>query len=200
MKQLTLLSIFLMLWAFGCDKDYNFETDTPKSLEDKSYKFQGYSSKGDRGSVIQRMYEEAIANNADLKNFDSKINAIDEMKSDSMRAYHAYLSKVDNYWSTVDQYINQLNDTVLAKAVNKYFAKNELEYNAKIAPLKNQEATINGLHRILEDQHVLMKLMVTAPMMKRYMNNEFPNIQTFKRIQSEFETLIEQSKPYALIP
>ena len=75
----------------------------------------------------------------------------------------------------------------------------EKKFAKRISPLTSISQQIDSSEQILKDQVILMKILVTEPMMSTYQRNEYPDINTLNSVNSSFDSLNNDVKPYTVI-
>jgi hypothetical protein len=207
MKTLYILLIGLCLMACQgktalSESESGQTIETPQTFEEeRKYSPKDYisSPRKTRGDVITRLYHEALEKDENLKQLHEEIEQFNEMKGDSMASYLAYKSNNDRYWRAVGSYTQRIKDTLLRKSTIELFEKLEAEYRTQFAGYPEIENKIQQKKITLEDQLLLMKLMVTYPMLKSYQQNEKPDIQPLKDISDEYNRLIDKTKEYIIL-
>lgn len=173
------------------------QTQTPKVLEDNSSDADSrLISKRNTADIIQRLFEEAISKDSNLKNLVERVEKISKTKEDSLEPYNKYLETNKNYWSSSDEYINQLKDTTIKREMKEAFAILEMKYKKYISLHNLRAEQIDSKSNILSDKMILMKLIVTSQMIYNYQKNELQNIETFNRLIKSYNDLIKDTKSY----
>jgi hypothetical protein len=199
MSRLSLLAIILI--AVACNNSKTDTTnelipnETPTTFDDSKVVL----SKRYDSNIIDDLFNEATNKNAGLKSIVKRIEDIGKLKSDSLETYNKYSQTTNRYLNNFDDYINQINDSTI---------KNDLKSVVKILKEKHQNAIanheksikiLNDKNNALNDYEIIMKLIVTEPMMNNYMRNELPDIRTIKSLIGKYDTLIKDMKPYTII-
>lgn len=205
MKKQTLFLLAAVL-IFSCsnekklDQQANTLEKTPEVLENKksdidftSYNKRMYSD------IIDQLFQEATSKDEQLKSIVSRIVEIEDIKRDSLEQYQKYINNNKNYWNSLNQYANQLSDTVIRNELRAMIEILEDKYATKVSPLTSLSQQIENSKRILKDQVILMKIFVTEPMMSTYQRNEYPDINTLNSVKSSFDSLSKDVKPYTEI-
>lgn len=196
---LALITIF----SFSCsnnrpsiEQQATPQEQTPDVLHaNKSLDFSSYSKRTNY-DIIQQLFEEAVSKDENLKILTSRIKETDEMRNDSLEAYQTYINNNQNYLNSLSSYANQISDSTLKKNMNQFIDGLKEKYSERVSPLLSVESKIETSERTLRDQEILMKIVVTAPMMNSYQRNEYPNIKTLEYIMQEYDSLIANVKPY----
>ncbi|MGL1888292.1 MAG: hypothetical protein OCD76_17385 [Reichenbachiella sp.] len=198
-----IVTIFTVLITFSCSDEKTpsqavlIKDQTPDVL-DKNESDINLSSYNKRmnSDIIQRLFDEAIAHDEQLKTLNKRIYDIEGVKNDSLERFNIYIRNNQDYWNTLNQYINQLNDTLLRDDLNLVVERLEDRYTSKVLPLNTIVSNIELSQKSLVDQQIIMKILVTEPMMRNYQNNELPDIKTLKTVERSYDTLIEDIKSY----
>lgn len=144
-------------------------------------------------NIIEELYQEAMDKDKHLDLLNTHISDLSKLRADSLKMYQTYKLNNERYWNSVDRYLAQLTDSTLRHSFRSHFDQMKKDYEQGISSRVKLETNIEALDTILRDQHVLLKLMVTAPMMKNYQSNELPSLKPIENIITQYDTLIEQS-------
>lgn len=193
--------LILLLVVLSCSGERNTKQqagnleETPEVLNDLSLSYSKRRGK----DIIQQLFDEALSKNEKLRSINSRITEIDEIKADSLENFNNYIRNNQNYWGSLNQYADQLNDTTLRAELKNFIEALKNKYDKNTSPLDSVAKLIDAREKFLRDQEILMKILVTAPMMKTYQQNEFPDINTMTSVQKSMDTLINDMKPYTQI-
>jgi hypothetical protein len=149
--------------------------------------------------IVQQLFEEAMSKDEKLNSINSRIASITEIKKDSLESYNTYIRNNNNYWLSVRSYASQLSDTLLREELKVLIDGIEKKYQQKLTPLNTTITQIEDRQRTLRDQEILMKILVTEPMMNNYQRNEYPNIKKLEAVKKSYDTLIKDVKTYTKI-
>jgi uncharacterized coiled-coil DUF342 family protein len=201
-----ILFLFVSALAFSCSNKENLNQqannleETPEVLDNNKSDLD-FSSYNKRmySNIIDQLFQEAIGKNEDLKSIVSRIDEIRDVKKDSLEQYQKYVENNQNYWNSLNQYANQLSDTVMRDELKVMIDILEKKFAKRISPLTSISQQIDSSEQILKDQVILMKILVTEPMMSTYQRNEYPDINTLNSVNSSFDSLNNDVKPYTVI-
>ncbi len=189
---------------FGCDKRITQNEnegnllETPETLEnDKNvFSISKYSSRYN-SNIIEKLYEEALDKNEHLKNLHKKINLI---KNDSLdlkaKPYKNYSKTNNNYFENAYNYSSNIKDSITKKLMIDVFKRLESNYRKSVSKHENKMIELDKKASILNDQLILMKLVLTEPMMSNYQRNELPEIKTLESMINDYNKLIRETKEY----
>jgi hypothetical protein len=175
------------------------QNPTPEVLDNNRDLKAASISRSYRADIIQELYQEAINKNEKLKKLNNRINEIDGIKEDSLEQYNKFIQTNRNYYETVDDYINQLSDSTIKSEFKEIFKVIENKYKVRVSKLVSAVETIDSKTKFLNDQVILMKLLITEPMISNYQINESPNIETINNLGKKYDSLIKDIKPYTVI-
>lgn len=197
--------LILLLVVLSCSGERNTKQqagnleETPEVLNDNKTDLSLSYNKRRGKDIIQQLFDEALSKNEKLRSINSRITEIDEIKADSLENFNNYIRNNQNYWGSLNQYADQLNDTTLRAELKNFIEALKNKYDKNTSPLDSVAKLIDAREKFLRDQEILMKILVTAPMMKTYQQNEFPDINTMTSVQKSMDTLINDMKPYTQI-
>ncbi|MTI25869.1 hypothetical protein [Fulvivirga kasyanovii] len=200
-----ILILLLMVLSLSCTDERNTQQqaenleETPEVLNENMTDISLSYGKRRGKDIIQQLFDEALSKDEKLRSINSRIAEIDEIKADSLKSFNKYIRNNQNYWGSLKQYADQLNDTTLQAEVKNFIEALESKYDKKTSPLDSVAKLLDAREKSLRDQEILMKIVVTAPMMKTYQQNEFPDINTMTSVQKSMDTLINDLKPYTQI-
>jgi len=192
-----LISIFIITSCSDKKKRIATESETqsptPEILDNNRDLKVTSISRSYSSDIIQELYQEAINKNEKLKMLNTGIDEIDGIKEDSLEQYRKFIQINRNYYATVEDYINQLSDSTIKSELKEIFKVTENKYKASISKLASAVETIDSKTKFLNDQVILMKLLLTEPMIRNYQINEFPNIETIN-LGEKYDDLIKDVK------
>lgn len=206
MKMKVIIIVLLTSFMLSCNGDpvtqNNAESpeviqnQTPEVLDDKTdYGLSSISRKKEY-DIISKLYKEALEKNSKLNQLNEKINGINGFKKDSLKSYSKFTANNDRYWLSVKQLIRNINDSILKETTEETFDLLEKNYRSQMSAYEEKLESINEKSISLKDQLILMKLFVTAPMMKNYQVNELPSIKSLENINQEYDQLIKESEEF----
>lgn len=204
---LIIISLFLFI---NCNKSQQKEisseeelTQTPEALNENSNDFTlksvskryGYNS-----DIISKLFSEALEKNEKLNLLNDKIKNINSDSLNShLEPFEKYSQVNNDYWLMTNQYINSLNDSVLRLKTQELFKNLESNYRKSIAQHEYKIEEIKKLTLALNDKLLLMKLIVTEPMMKNYQLNEKSSISELETLIRQYNVLIDETEEFTTI-
>jgi hypothetical protein len=205
-NKLKLINCILILIMISCTDNRNvkeeqiIQNQTPEILDQTKTDSKITSiKKRYSGDIVQELFDEAVSKDSKLKDLTDRIDKIGKSKSDSLIQYNTYIQNNNRYWSTANDYINQLSDSSIRKQMKEVFKNLKADYEKMIIQHKILDDKINLKTVTLSDQEILIKLLVTEPMMTNYQRNELPDIKKMNRIIYMYDTLINETKAYTKI-
>lgn len=201
MKNLLLL---LTLSIFSCRQapesitETAVEEQTPEVLIDKSSNYSVYVSESRGMSIIDRLFEEALEKNTDLRNLSEDLEGVHEAQRDSMNVYNKYVSNNDQYWEELNHYAGLLNDSTTKVELNGLIDALREKHNERTSEMQATANDVEQASQRLHDLEILMKIVVTHPMMENYQRNQMPN-QTLENLEGILNEAIEQVEPRSQI-
>ncbi len=171
--------------------------ETPAVLDDNKADVDITSySKRSGYSIIDKLFSEAQDKDPNLKALVKEINGMDDAVNDSLAGLKSYTSNMDMYWASVTSHINQISDTLYQKELRDIFGALEKSYSKSMELHNEKEKEIDARKRMLQDTELIMKLVVTEPMMHNYQQNERPNAKILANIVAKYDSLLNRSREY----
>jgi hypothetical protein len=198
MKTIFVLAIFTsVLFLSSCYQkpkkldDDNFKTITPQALDNRGESdIVSSYSKRSGNDLVQELFEEACTNDEKLGQLVKKIIGIEEIRRDSLLVYQRYLQNNSQYFGQAANYIAQINDTALKVQVQDLIRTLEAKQNARIGQHKLIADNIDNKASVLNDQLLVLKLVVTMPMIENYQRNKLPDIKSLRYVNAQYDSLI----------
>lgn len=177
MKKLILISTVILLTFISCDnarikENQEQKQETPKALqEEKSYEIV---SKRGYDDIIESLYKELADKTPELKDLETKLNALSRSKSDSTEQYNKYNGKNQSYYSSADNHLKQINDSTLRKKMKALISSSLTKYNSIVYRHTELLKSIDKKTMTLDDLHEMLIITTTLPLIEKYQNDNLP--------------------------
>jgi hypothetical protein len=158
--------------------------------------FSKYNSRGD--NLIENLFEEAREKDPHLDQLVKNIEEFDSYAYQQLIKMDQYSKNNEKYWKSVAYHISQIKDSVLQKQMQSSFNTLENQFQKQSQDIKHAQELLDQKTVAMKDQLVIMKLMVTQPMMYQYQKQEKPSVKVFDKVIYHLDSLVNQTKPYTL--
>lgn len=201
-KALLLIFLICSFLVFSCsdNKIKNHEGDvqdqTPEVLNNLKPELSSISKRFS-SDIVQELFNEAASKDAKLKDLTKKIEEIENIKNDSLKPFRVYLQNNDNYWEIANNYISRLNDSTLKNELKEIIKNLESDYRKSISNHDYVMNTLDNRTKTLNDREILMKVLVTFPMITNYQKNELPDLNGLNHLVHMYDTLIKETEAYS---
>ncbi|PIE50094.1 MAG: hypothetical protein CSA38_05305 [Flavobacteriales bacterium] len=193
--------IIFIFYAFcflsACSHPEEDTTEVIAEVNDNT-SMKGLSKSYRNKDIIEVLYNKEIQSNEKLK---ALVNQINKVESDSFSkktdSYLEYKKTNENYWQTVKGYTNSIQDSLAKKSIQKIFERLNKDFDQSIANHENKMNNIDSLSSKLSDEIILMKLLITQPMMQKYQKEKLPQIAELQSLIEDYQKLLEQTKTYS---
>lgn len=194
-------SVGLVVLLLSCNQQKQspeeIQNETPDAIEAKyepdwssSYKRGGYDN------IIERLYKEAIKKNKEVHIVNESIELANNYYNDSLVDYNKYLMINEDYWKTANTYISSIADSTLRVTIKNAFDKAESDYCTSKEHLLSLNDKIEIEKQHFDNQVILMKLLVTLPMIQNYQKNEIPDSLQMNSVKNELENTIKKIETF----
>lgn len=207
MKNAVVAIILLVAMAIGCSSNTEGlpkepTKETPKVLKGGEVRMDFSESYGSRGGydLVGKLYEEAMENDPDLKQFDKRMNALLEQTYDSLEPFHKYEGLNNEYWASCNRLASGIQDTVLRKSMTDFIGTLQSKHAAELSQHYKKLGEVHVKQQHLRDQLVIHKLLVSYPLMANYQRNERPALETFDNLITKYDKANVEASKRATIP
>ena len=102
------------------------EVETPKALEETSSGGGSFEySRGDGGSLVDKLYSELVDKNPELKKIEDGLSGLSTKVADKKAEFEAYNYKSTDYYSDADVDLNMITDSTLKKQMRDVLDKSQ---------------------------------------------------------------------------
>lgn len=194
MKTLIILSITIFWICTACNNEQapdNQKPATPKALEDKNAVYEKFSRRDN--DLLEILYQELVDNTPELKELEHKIELLTDSQGDTTKVFDNFNRKNQAYYGTANQYIKQMNDSLL-KVKMKHLVDNSLAaYNTSITPHQAIIQSIDTKHLTLRGLHKILKITKTLPLLEKYQNDHLPSTKSLEGFSKQLDEAINDA-------
>ena len=192
-----LISTLLLSCGGGGQTDNNKPTkqETPKALQDDKLEIKSYSRSSD---LTEELYQELVDKTAQLKKFEDDLAAFRPKPNDLNEKFIKYDGKSNGYYSSANYKATAISDSLLRMKIISLITTSNKKYASKTAELNSLIKQISKNGSTLNDQHTILKIVLTLPLIEKYQDDNKPNKKEFEDLIKEQEKLIIQAD--SLIP
>ena len=194
MKKLILISTVILLTFVSCDnsrvkENQDQNQETPKALQEgKSYE---YASRSGNDDIIESLYKELADKTPELKDLETKLEALSASKRDSTEQYDIYNGKNQSYYSSADNHLKQINDSTLRKKMESLISSSLTKYNSKTYRHTEILKYIDRTTMTLDDLHEILIITTTLPMIEKYQNDYLPSINSINEFSKQLDKVVQ---------
>lgn len=194
MKKLILISTVILVTFVSCDnarKKENQEQkqETPIAMQEEA-SFEIGSKRGYE-DIIESLYKELAEKTPELKDLESKLDALSVGKSDSTEQYDKYNGKNQSYYNSADNHLNQINDSTLRKKMKSLISASLTKYNSKVYRHTELLKSIDKKAKTLNDLHEVLIITTTLPLVEKYQNNNLPTTKSINGYLRQLDKAVQ---------
>lgn len=166
---LTTLLIIVLFSACNSNTDSSSKkakTDIPEPLDESKgdvLSFKRY----DRGNLVDAIYLDLVKRTPELQDLENQLDDFNANKADSLAAYYKYKAKVEDYYSSANQNLENIKDTVLKARLKVLLGAGKNRYIKKADGFESMINNINHEEFVMRDYHETLKLVATLPVMEK---------------------------------
>jgi len=196
MKNLTtyfLMFLFLQV-LFSCGKkaedNSTPEKEIPGPLQEKK-SLSNY--RNIRSDLTEELYSELVSKSPELNKFEDDLISLSAKPNDVVDKFNTYNNKSEGYYYSAVNKANTINDSILKKRILALISARKDIYTNKTADLNLLLKQIENNSSTLADQHTVLKILLTFPIIEKYQNENLPNKTEFKDLIKQQENFIRQT-------
>jgi hypothetical protein len=188
----TFITTILALVLVSCSNNRTQlkpKEQTPEVLEDKA----SYALVSKRGydDLVEKLYNELVSNDKDLKVLEDKIDKLNESKRDTMALFNKFDSKNQSYFTSANNHVSQIKDSIVRDKIKSLVASQLAKYNSQISAHSELIKIIEAKQITISDLHNSLKIVRTLSLIDKYQKDNLPNTKSLKGyIQQQEQTII----------
>jgi len=200
MKPLCLSIVFAtILFSFSCkhttqQKDQPKKKETPKALQEDNGGFSLIKKSMGRDNLMDVIYANLVDSNADLKKLEDRREHFNSGYADSLKEFNEYDSKSNSYYSSANEILTQVKDSVLRQRLRVLLTTSRKEYDNKVSDIRTTIHNSESDQSVASDYHQALKIAVTLPVIERYQANNEPDKKTITAIAAESKNLKQNTR------
>lgn len=194
MTKHILISTLIFVTFVSCDnarikENQEQKQETPKALqEEKSHEIV---SKRGYDDIIVSLYKELADKTPELKDLETKLEALSTSKSDSTEQYNEYNGKNQSYYSSADNHLKQINDSTLRKKMKSLISSSLTKYNSKVYRHTELLKSIDKKTMTLDDLHEILIITTTLPLIEKYQNDNLPTTKSINGYLKQLDKAVQ---------
>jgi hypothetical protein len=183
------LSLFLVI---SCTEKEKARTEknpeVPEALQEKD-DYSLTSSKRYSEDLVEKLYQEEVEKNAELQKLEKDLDSNPDSLRKTNDIFNKYNYKSTDYYLTAQNKLSSVKDSLLRKRIMAIVEKSNKNYEAKNAGIVALMKTIEKNNSSIEDQHTVLKVLVTLPLIEKYQDSQRPDRKAFEKQIREQEKL-----------
>jgi hypothetical protein len=203
MKLTALLPILvLVVFGAGCKpapakNPSTPGTEIPDALKDEKSSSDFIMKSKSRESMMDNIYYDIVKKDPTLQKLEEQLQHFNAGFPDSLIKFNEYTNKSTAYYSSANESLNTLKDTVLRDQLRALLADSKSKYMGKISRFSNLIAHIDSNRIKIEDYHNVLKVVTTMLVIEKYQDNAMPDITSTANMANEAQRL--RAKTYQLV-
>lgn len=187
----TLLAIMLIMLSISCRNNQIHEekteiTVTPAPLQDRKLDFESYGRKS--SDLVEELYSDLLEKSPELIQIEEDRKDIASRPEALQEQLNVFDNKSERYYHLAKYKSLQISDSLLRLRIQSIIEKSQNKYEGQLKEINDLAATIDKNSKTIEEHHLILKILLTLPIIEKYQKDNFPSSKEYK------ELIIEQSK------
>ena len=193
-KYLIYIPLLLLLSCEEKTEPQAIDFSNTEELQDRKKNRIKYSKTRSR-DLVRHLYDQAVEKDPQLKLLENEIINFNAVNQDSLAQISEFIDYNNLYYASANNYAQQIKDSVKRKRILSFLSNSNSEYKNTISQHSEILNLIEILHRDLEDQNNIMKIVISETLMDSYQKNT-PEIEPLESIHKKLIGLISKSEKY----
>ena len=194
-KQL-LVAPFILALLISCGSGQTVthtpeKPETQEALQDNKLEIKSYSRSS---NLTDELYQELVDKTPALKKLEEDLEALSLKPSELNQHFRQYDSKSFTYYNDAKYTAAAIKDSVLKGRMLDLISSSNKRYTNKTSELNSLLEQISKNTSTLNDQHVVLKMVLSLQVIEKYQNDNKPDKKEFKDLLKQQENLILQTK------
>ncbi|MBI3235984.1 MAG: hypothetical protein HYZ42_18445 [Bacteroidetes bacterium] len=172
-------------------KDEN-KKEIPEALKEDKISKGSYSYEREYSDLTEALYKELAEKTPSLSNLEKLLQAYQERPHKDEKSFEEYHDKSKSYYRSANYKANEIQDSILRKKMISIISKSEEKYKAKIKGIETLLERIAKKETSLKDKHLVLKILLTLPMIEDYQNGNMVDKKSFEERIQVLDQLIEK--------
>jgi len=185
---ISILAIALLISCGGNKTEEKPETkkEIPKALQEEPSNF-GSSS---RNNLIDAIFKELVEKNSALKKLEDDLLVLKGKPDELTEKFNNYDSKSDSYYGSAEGEAVEISDSLLKKKMKEFILTSSKQYSSKISEINSLINSVSKKDLTLNDHHLILKIVLTMPIIEKYQNDNLPDKNEFKVLMKKQTKLL----------
>lgn len=153
-------------------------------------KEKGYDGGG--RDLVEEVYEQAVKQSNNLESIEEGIGKFLKKKDEALEKYNSYVSYNNRYYQDARTNAGHISDAGTRQRAMDRINQGETRYRAGLNEWQNTINNLNAREKELNDLHILLKILVTGPLMEKYQASEFPDMGKATEAGKDLQTVTDR--------
>ena len=160
--------------------------------EKSSREFGLFSKSSYESDLLEKLYGELVIKDAELRKLEERINTLGIDRIDSVEDFERFDQKNSSYYVAADQHVTYIKDSLLRERMRTIVGASQARYNSQVSVYKKLIDILNSRAIVLEDMHLVLKIIKTLPMIEKYQKENKLSTNPIEQVTKEMNKIIQQ--------
>lgn len=167
-------------------------TASPEALqESSSYEILKVGSR--YSDLTDELYQEQVDKDVELQNLEIEIQKNNVKSGELYGKNEAYINKSKQYYSSSTNHLSEISDSILRKKIESIIQKSNDKFEKNTSNINSLWKQIVKNNSSISDQHTVLKIMLTLPLIEKYQKDNIPNKKDFIDLKNNQKRLIKKT-------
>ncbi|MES2134251.1 MAG: hypothetical protein V4506_18035 [Bacteroidota bacterium] len=171
------------------------ELETPAALRNNKYDISsGYKRSSE--DLTEALYTELVDKDKALKTLEEDLKTYRSGFNKPSENFNSYNDKSIGYYYSVNHKIESISDSVLKHKMASFIAESNERYLKTTEKLNSFLKLIEQNNLSIQDQHTVLKIVLTVPLIEKYQTDQLPDGKEFKEMINSQKKLIKRTEDF----
>ena len=194
--------IFFLAIFISCNpkRTEHQQNNIPETLQDNKKSSATIFSKRGFDDLVDELYKEKLEKDPSLRKIAKDYQDLKENKSDSLNEFNSYEEKNNNYYSSADRHLKEIQDSSLNNEISAIVTSSKNRFIQKTSYLNSLEKKLNKESITTTDRYAAIKILITLDMIESYQDvNPWAKpiesiLNQFRVLNTKLDSVIKKNK------
>ena len=167
--------------------------ETPTALQNNKYDLSS-SYKRSSEDLTEAIYAELVDKDKALKTLEEDLKTYRSGFNKPLEDFNNYNSKSISYYYSANHKIESITYSVLKHKMALLISESNERYLKTTEKLNSFLKQIEENNLSIQDQHTVLKIVLTAPLIEKYQTDQLPDEKEFKEMIRDQKKLIKRTE------
>lgn len=141
------------------------------------------------GNLVDALYQELVEKKPELNSLETELNNFATEANKTQNIFYNYNEKSQHFYEDATFLANQIKDSVTQIKILEIIKLSSDKYDQQSKELNHLVEKIANNQKSINDNHTILKLLLTIPVIEKFQEDNLPKNKDFQKIIIKQEQL-----------